>query len=409
MKKKSQLFNEQDRVFYIDEVITRGEQQYLALEEITKAVSESISRRRVIENSQDEYVLVEFDSDFDPASYLDTFIAISTNDELNIEVIKNSKKAGNHPLVYKIRNSLMGIRRYIQNNSTLPVLQEEVVPNQRWFIGCLNVGDGDSTVIFTPSGRTYVIDFGNKNQNCYQKIVAFWDHLEPMLNQPIERSISGLVITHPDRDHYSGFIDVVDNLTLSRDCFIFFNSYVTSASPLWGKTLVRINQLIQRNILRPIQLPTRNNKPTFQNLFHSLNIGFLWPHQGLNFTKNGRNQISKNDSSLSFIMTEQNDIKFNIVGDIENTGWNFCMNELQTTYLNLIPIHYIYKYSHHGRNSGSPLIVRGYFDFHSINRVASCAGISRHTSPSVLQNDLTNVGHGKAFEIQGRLITLRTI
>jgi competence protein ComEC len=66
----------------------------------------------------------------------------------------------------------------------------------------LNIGQGDSFYIEAPNGRQMVIDGGPDRSiiSELQKVMPFGD-----------RSIDVLVVTNPDKDHYGGFLNVLDS------------------------------------------------------------------------------------------------------------------------------------------------------------------------------------------------------
>jgi beta-lactamase superfamily II metal-dependent hydrolase len=73
-------------------------------------------------------------------------------------------------------------------------------------IQVINVGQGDSTFIRTPSGTTVLIDGGNPKKGSN-------DILPVLKNCYMETSgIDYVVLTHPHKDHYGGLIEVLGNL-----------------------------------------------------------------------------------------------------------------------------------------------------------------------------------------------------
>ncbi|MDV2686136.1 S-layer homology domain-containing protein [Alkalihalophilus lindianensis] len=70
----------------------------------------------------------------------------------------------------------------------------------------LNVGQGDSTLILTPNGKTILIDAGT--QSAGQKVVYY-------LKQAGVSSIDKLIITHAHADHVGGAVEVMKNFDVS--------------------------------------------------------------------------------------------------------------------------------------------------------------------------------------------------
>ncbi|MFA5933896.1 MAG: MBL fold metallo-hydrolase [Candidatus Paceibacterota bacterium] len=76
----------------------------------------------------------------------------------------------------------------------------------RLTVAVLDVGQGDSIYIEAPNGNQVIFDGGPDGKILSElgKVMPFND-----------RSIDMLVVTNPDKDHYAGFLDVLDNFTVS--------------------------------------------------------------------------------------------------------------------------------------------------------------------------------------------------
>lgn len=94
----------------------------------------------------------------------------------------------------------------------------------------INVGQGDSTFILTPSNQTILIDGGKKTEG--EKVVTFIRNLG--LNK-----IDYVMATHPDADHIGGLSNVIDKFKpnkvfdngLSKDTNIY-KEYYSYAQPV---------------------------------------------------------------------------------------------------------------------------------------------------------------------------------
>ena len=73
-------------------------------------------------------------------------------------------------------------------------------PNSDTEIYFLDVGQGDSELVILPGGIKVLIDAGPNS-----KVV---NELESIL-RPTDRYIDLLVLSHPETDHFNGFIDVL--------------------------------------------------------------------------------------------------------------------------------------------------------------------------------------------------------
>ena len=81
----------------------------------------------------------------------------------------------------------------------LAVLQ---LPDRKLHVAFLDVGQGDAILITTPSGQQVLVDGGPSPSDLTSALgreMPFWD-----------RSIDLLIMTHPDADHISGLVEVLD-------------------------------------------------------------------------------------------------------------------------------------------------------------------------------------------------------
>lgn len=119
-----------------------------------------------------------------------------------------------------------------------------------------DVGQGDAIFIRTSRGSDVLIDGGpdNKVLSCLARHMPFWD-----------RTLEVVILTHPDADHSSGIIDVINRYSLTH----FYTSKVE------GKTLVYkelLKKLADHKI--KIQHIWQGDKLTFGN---GLSFLTLWP------------------------------------------------------------------------------------------------------------------------------------
>jgi len=73
-------------------------------------------------------------------------------------------------------------------------------------VAFLDVGQGDAVFIEAPNGNQILID-GGPNKAVLRELAKqtpFYD-----------RSIDGIILTHPHLDHYGGFVDVLDNYKIN--------------------------------------------------------------------------------------------------------------------------------------------------------------------------------------------------
>ncbi len=81
---------------------------------------------------------------------------------------------------------------------------EDLQPNQLLEVVFVDVGQGDGALLITPDNKKYVIDAGVGN-NMYRYLKWRFSGFKS------SNDFDGLIITHPDQDHYYGFSDLVND------------------------------------------------------------------------------------------------------------------------------------------------------------------------------------------------------
>jgi beta-lactamase superfamily II metal-dependent hydrolase len=75
----------------------------------------------------------------------------------------------------------------------------------------VDVGQGDGALLVTPDDTKYVIDAG-VGDNMRRYLAWRFDDFKKLL-----KDFDGLLISHPDKDHYLGFQQLVDHLDVQAD------------------------------------------------------------------------------------------------------------------------------------------------------------------------------------------------
>ncbi|MBF0362493.1 MAG: MBL fold metallo-hydrolase [Oligoflexia bacterium] len=112
-------------------------------------------------------------------------------------------------------------------------------PSGNWqsqlLIHLINVGQGDSTFIRTPSGTTILIDAGDLGKGVADVL--------PTISKCYKlTSIDYLILTHPHVDHYGGLIDVLKKIKINRAIYDGGDSVL----PLTGTTFNKYYQLAMK-------------------------------------------------------------------------------------------------------------------------------------------------------------------
>ena len=74
----------------------------------------------------------------------------------------------------------------------------------RWSLSTIDVGQGDSHLITTPSGRHLLVDAGDN-----QRVDSGKDVVVPYLHHIGVPRLDALVVTHPDQDHFGGALSIL--------------------------------------------------------------------------------------------------------------------------------------------------------------------------------------------------------
>ena len=129
-----------------------------------------------------------------------------------------------------------------------------------------DVGQGDAIFIRTPNGSDILVDGGPDDSvlNCLGKHMPFWD-----------KTLEIVVLTHPDADHVTGFIDVIKRYKLIH----FYTSKITTKTAVYAQFLKTLEDYkIKQNYL------WQGDKFTFED---GLTMETLWPtHEWEGLTTN---------------------------------------------------------------------------------------------------------------------------
>jgi competence protein ComEC len=98
--------------------------------------------------------------------------------------------------------------RYIDGEETVPLAAE----SGQLQVHFIDVGQGDSTMILCPNGKTILIDAGSSAHGSPEDIRGY---ILELLDRR-ERRIDVLIVTHPDIDHYNLLPEVLDGVTVGR-------------------------------------------------------------------------------------------------------------------------------------------------------------------------------------------------
>lgn len=111
-----------------------------------------------------------------------------------------------------------------QPDKKIETSQVPVEPGKEMKVHFLNVGQGDSILIQSPSGRNVLVDGGTKDAG--KDVVAY------LRTQGVEK-LDYVVATHPDADHIGGLLSVLNSISIKN----FIDSGKVHTSQTYEKML----------------------------------------------------------------------------------------------------------------------------------------------------------------------------
>jgi len=183
-----------------------------------------------------------------------------------------------------------------------------------------DVGQGDATLIISPSGRTMLIDTGSDGARISRKLAGVLPWSRP--------TIDLLVLTHPDVDHVGGAQRVIAEYNIGG----VLMPYSTKDSALFSGL---IKEIQEREI--PVLFAVAGETITLDD---GLLFSILWP------PKNAGDILSANNSSIVGQLTYQED-SFLFTGDLEERG------EALLPFFSTLLHAEVLKVGHHGSKTSS--------------------------------------------------------
>lgn len=223
------------------------------------------------------------------------------------------------PFLKKIRKAWIII--IIFGYAALVLLWRQI-PDQRFHVYFLDVGQGDGILIKTPENHQILVDGGPENFILGEliEVMPFFD-----------KSMDLVILTHPHADHISGLIEVLKRYHVE-------NVLITGVDYKSPEYTEFLNEISAQNV----RVFWAEEDTDFK--FGEVLVDVIYPEMQLNFDKFG----NINNSSIA-MMIKFRDKKILLTGDLELEG----ETELIKTGTNLKAD--IFKAGHHGSRTSSSL------------------------------------------------------
>lgn len=191
--------------------------------------------------------------------------------------------------------SILFIGIFIQGNPGIAQSSK----NKNLIVTLLASGQGDSIVIQTPKGKTYLIDTGPNETLFGGSFDAGEEVVVPFLKLNKIAFLDGILITHPHLDHYGGTFKVLENFKVNQ----FFDSGIQTRAPPYLKLLSELEKKgvgyrilkakekldwerpLKLEILAPIKEPVPNISE--KNNYNNRSIVLKLTYKGVSFLFTG--------------------------------------------------------------------------------------------------------------------------
>lgn len=218
---------------------------------------------------------------------------------------------------------------------------KETVYSQNFEVHFIDVGQGDSTLIYFPDGKTMLIDCGEKSES--EGLVSYLN--EVFKSHEIE-AIDYLIFTHQDSDHIGGGEKVLSSFQVNnvyrpmqyskfevnQEGFVNNNNYAVSDSATYSKAIEAVY-----------------NEPNCEMFFTQSGQKILGADYEVEFlTPLSVSPSLENNNYSPLIMLEYNGAKFLFTGDAESK----IENEAALKYGEYLKAD-VYKVGHHGSSTSS--------------------------------------------------------
>ena len=231
-------------------------------------------------------------------------------------------------------------------------------------ITAIDVGQGNSTLVRFPGGKTMLIDGGGFPDSTFDmgKMV-----IAPFLYHERISQIDTVVLTHPHPDHYEGLRYILENFHVKE---FWFTGYDTN-----DEDYINLQKIISQNNIKKIFLSRQSATINI----NGTDISIFWPSQPyIAAGSHSSSDNATNDSSLVFKI-KYGDINFLITGDISAEIEEQLLQSKQNIKSNVLFV------PHHGsKHSSSEAFIRKVASQYAVVS-AGKNNVFHHPHPSVIR------------------------
>ncbi len=206
---------------------------------------------------------------------------------------------------------LSGVSRVEAISPLSPTSRTETeAPAPLLTIDFIDVGQGDA-ILLRSGGKNVLIDAGDDNKDAGKIILAF-------LKKKKIKKIDTAVITHPHRDHFGGFIDLVAKFPIGEFLYSTDSLYFIDLPGSYGDKTI-LNDLVKAIHAKGIPYNQVHYGDTF-DWGAGIKVEVLHTSEGV-YSEPSEDEFppTANDFSLVFKVTA-GDVSFLFTGDLEARG-----------------------------------------------------------------------------------------